>query len=289
MSKRKTIEEFIKESKLIHNDFFDYSLVIYKNAHTPVIIVCPVHGKFKQTPHNHLRHGCRKCGKLLDEKMVIDRMLEIHGDKYDYSKFSYKGMHENSIIICKKHGEFGQTPANHLAGKGCKKCSQNHKKSKKEIIKRLNEIHNNKYNYSQLVFTKVKDTVEILCPVHGFFQQILNNHLRGSGCPFCNESHGEKMIENFLIQNKIEYKRQKKFKGCKDKRLLAFDFYLPLYNTCIEYDGEHHFFDVLNWKNCEYTKKHDNIKNKFCKENKIKLIRIKYNDNIIEKLKNIKK
>lgn len=63
-AKRKIAEEFIKEAKAIHGDYYDYSQVRYVNTNTDVVIICPVHGEFTQIPSNHLRHGCRKCGLL---------------------------------------------------------------------------------------------------------------------------------------------------------------------------------------------------------------------------------
>lgn len=63
-AKRKTVEEFIKEAKATHGDYYDYSKVEYVNTNTDVVIICPVHGEFTQIPSNHLKHGCRKCGLL---------------------------------------------------------------------------------------------------------------------------------------------------------------------------------------------------------------------------------
>jgi hypothetical protein len=194
-------------------------------------------------------------------------------------------MCNKSIITCREHGDFEQIVLNHLAGKGCKKCPENSKKEKIEILEKLNLLHNNKYDYSLSDFKRTRDSILIICPKHKEFKQTLNNHLSGRGCPFCDESRGERVIEKYLIENNIVYERQKKFEYCKDKNKLPFDFYLIDYNTLIEYDGEQHFHEVLNWGNFEITKKHDIIKNKFCKLNEIKLCRISYIENINEKLK----
>jgi len=289
MSKITDTVKYINEVSKFHNFYYDYSLVIYKNAHTKIKIVCPIHGIFEQTPHNHRRYGCGKCGKLLNEIEVLKRIKKIHGDKFGYENFKYTGMNNKSIITCKIHGDFSQIVLNHLKGKGCSKCAKNYKKTKNQIVKKLNIIHNNKYDYSMLNFKTVKDNVIIGCPKHDIFTQILNNHLRGHGCPLCNDSKGEKAIEKYLIENKIKFQRQKKFETCRDKNMLSFDFYLKDYNICLEYDGAQHFYDVLNWNNLEYTKNHDAIKNEFCLKNNILLFRISYKENIIDKLEKVKK
>lgn len=284
MSHVKDAAEYITEVSIIHNNYYDYSLLIYINAHTKIKIICPLHGVFEQTPINHKHCGCKKCGKLLDENVVLNRCINIHGDRYDYSKFKYTGMYNNSTIICKIHGEFEQQVINHLSGKGCKKCASNFKKDKITILEKLNKVHNNKYDYSGSIFNRTKDTIKIICPLHGEFEQNLNNHLRGSGCSLCDESKGERAVESYLIEHNIIFERQKKFDGCKNIRLLSFDFYLPDYNLCIEFDGAQHYVEVLNWNNLEYTKINDEIKNNFCLNNNIDLYRISYKDNIIEKL-----
>jgi hypothetical protein len=258
--------------------------------HSKVIIICPVHGEFKQTPSNHLKSGCKKC--TFDNKRnkfdnVLLEFKKIHEDNYDYSNSEYEGMHKKIKIICKKHGEFKQTPVNHLQGKGCPKCASNYKKDYDLILNKLCKLHNNSYIYENN-FPITANKIKIYCKKHGFFYQTLNNHLCGHGCPYCNESLSEKKINNYLKEKKIKVVRQKKFDGCLDIRQLPFDFYLPDLNTCIEYDGEHHFKEV--WGNNEeflIIKKHDNIKNKYCIDNNIKLYRITKNDNLLETLNDI--
>lgn len=89
-------------------------------------------------------------------------------------------------------------------------------------------------------------------------------------------------------------KKKKDSKKCRDKNPLPFDFYLPQYNVCIEFDGIQHFnpssfvygntSEKEKLKNLQYIQKHDQIKNNYCKNNKIDLLRIRYNEDIEEKL-----
>ena len=105
-------------------------------------------------------------------------------------------------------------------------------------------------------------------------------HTHSCGCV---KSKGEMFIKNFLTQNNINFICQKSFEKCvnpKTNKKLYFDFYLPDYNTCIEYDGiQHYKYTESGWntkEKFEETKYRDNIKNKFCKDNNIKLLRIPY-------------
>lgn len=134
---RSNTEEFIQKSIEIHGDRYDYSKSIYgKNMYDKLIIICKIHGEFLQDPCNHLKgSGCRNC--FFENKPKIKRKIlksstdefvikarRIHNDKYDYTKTSYGyNAFEKVIITCPFHGDFEQTPNNHLRNKGCKKCS----------------------------------------------------------------------------------------------------------------------------------------------------------------------
>lgn len=124
------IDDFIVKGKQVHCDNYDYSKVIYKDSKTKVIIVCPTHGAFKQTPQNHLfGQGCPKCRyvenikKFSDTKeQFIEKARLIHGDLYDYSSSDYKNSKIKVCITCKKHGDFYQVPSDHLSYHGCHIC-----------------------------------------------------------------------------------------------------------------------------------------------------------------------
>lgn len=129
------INKFIKKARDVHGDKYDYSKVEYVNNKTKVCIVCPEHGEFWQRPDKHIsrKDGCPNCGgtKKLDRYEFIWKAIQKHGYKYDYRKVEYKTTEENICIICHKHGEFWQTPHNHLSGCGCPICKES--KLEKEI------------------------------------------------------------------------------------------------------------------------------------------------------------
>lgn len=192
-----TTEEFIKKAKEKHNGKYDYSKVEYKDSHTKVCIICKEdgHGEFYQLPNGHLNgKGCPKCGKIknIDSRTYTGSTFEIkakekHGDKYDYSKVNYKNSHTKVCIICKEdgHGEFYQTPGNHLMGNGCPKCGKSTRLTPEEFIYRAREVHGDRYDYSKVNYNGTIVPVEIFCKLHGYFFQTPNCHLSGSGCPKC--------------------------------------------------------------------------------------------------------
>lgn len=301
-NKKSTTEEFIKKSNDIHGvGTYDYSKVEYVSNHKNVIIICPKHGEFKQTPNNHLRgHGCMTCSgkQVLTTKEFIKRAKEIHGNLYDYSKVEYKNGKTKVCIICKNHNkpyEFYQRLNEHIRQKqGCPLCSGNKKSTTEEFIEKSNKIHGvETYDYSKVDYINAFVKVVIICPKHGKFTQKPIHHLRGEGCPKCKSSKGEILVRNWLIKNKIEFDEQKRFDDCRNKNPLPFDFYTPKYNLCIEYDGEQHFIpfgfnskmtDEEKLENLKRLQLHDEIKNKYCENNNIYLLRIRYDENIEEKL-----
>ena len=97
-------------------------------------------------------------------------------------------------------------------------------------------------------------------------------------------SKGEDKIINLLKNLNIDFIYQKTYNDCrnpKNNAILYFDFYLPTYNILIEYDGEQHFKSNLSWFNENNVKEiqyRDSIKNDYCCENNIPLIRISDTD-----------
>ena len=145
---KKTNEEFINESNLIHNNIYDYSLVEYTNTNTKVKIICKEHGIFEKSPISHLYTvnggGCQKCkpNYKLCKDTFISKSIDFHRDKYDYSKVEIVNSHTPVIIICKKHGEFSQKPHKHMQKRGCPRC-----KNSKGVNKICNILDNNNILY----------------------------------------------------------------------------------------------------------------------------------------------
>jgi protein-arginine kinase activator protein McsA len=128
-SRKTSVKDFISKSNQVHNNKYNYSEVIYKNTHTNVIIICPIHGQFQKPPYEHLKgKGCYKCYSEKKDKhgykeTFIKRSNKIHNNKYNYSKVNYINIHTKVTIICPKHGEFLQSPNNHQRGHECFQCT----------------------------------------------------------------------------------------------------------------------------------------------------------------------
>lgn len=215
-------KEFIDKANIKHNNKYDYSKTIYIHSKTKIIIICKIHGEFHQTPSGHfVGYGCKKCGaNIIKNKtklsldIFIERSNKIHNNKYDYSNINfYTNAHTNVAIKCSIHGIFNQTPANHLKNKGCKKCgdisgSQKNNSNTIDFIKKAIKIHNNKYDYSKVIYTKAINKVIIICNIHGEFLQMPAAHLSAQGCNKCgilnNTQKQSSSIGEFILRsNKI--------------------------------------------------------------------------------------
>lgn len=265
---------------------YEFDMSLYNNTHSKIKITCPDHGDSYKMVKNLLKgHGCLKCGNISSsskQRLSIVDLIEIlnkkHEYKYDYSKFIYINNRTPGIIVCTEHGDFLQSYRTHSLGHGCPSCSGNKRLTNDEFIEKSNIIHRNRYRYSNTNYKNMHSKVNIECEKHGIFEQLPLHHIRGVGCPKCNQSKGEFMIENFLKENGIDYIPQKKFDDCFYIGKLAFDFYLPDYKTCIEFNGIQHYYPIDIFGGDEalrINKIRDKIKSDFCLKNGLKLIIIK--------------
>lgn len=292
-TKRLTTEEFIQRSKELHFDKFTYDQTIYKNANTPIIITCKVHGHFSTNPNNHIhkRSGCPLCyGRVKkNTSQFIDNVKKVHGNIFTFEKTIYTNDTDKLIITCKEHGDFTPRPTNLLQGSGCPSCaldvaSRRYRKSQADFIIQSNIIHNDKYDYSSVEYVNNRTNVTIICPTHGSFSQSPSSHIHSKcGCPSCKSSKGEIEVRNWLQNNNIEFSEQHTFSDCRDRLPLRFDFYLPHYNMLIEFNGIQHyryipaFHKNNNHDSFERVKQRDIIKSEYCKSNGLQLLIIPYN------------
>jgi hypothetical protein len=297
------------------------------------------HGVFSVTPNSHINLkkpvGCPICGgtALKTKEEFIFDAHEIHDDlrkskglsPYDYSEVNYDGAKNKVRVVChekyprglhkgQEHGAFLITPDDHIKHRGCPICSGTALKTEEEFIFDAHEIHDKKrkslgkkpYDYSEVKYVSTSDDVIIIChetnskgEEHGPFLQRPSGHLKGQGCPTCQDLKGETNIKVILSDSNIKFTPQFQYEDCtsskktsKNKicKLLSFDFYLPDYNTLIEFDGVHHFkkhFKITN-DNFMFGVINDREKNSFTKLKNIKLIRISYLDdkNLEEEIRN---
>jgi len=189
---------FIQKAHAKHGDKYDYSRVDYINNHTKVIIICKEkgHGEFLQQPYSHLsERGCPQCKfekiikhNLSNTNEFIEKAKQTHGETYDYSKVDYIDSHTNVILICKKHGEFLQTPSSHLGKKGCAICGGTKALDSVIFKQKAKNIHGETYDYSKVEYSNNKTKIIIICKEHGEFLQKPNAHLSGNGCNKCSKN-----------------------------------------------------------------------------------------------------
>lgn len=215
---RMTLEEFINKANIVHNGIYDYSKVNYTRNSNHVIIICKIHGEFSQTPQNHLAgYNCIKCANINSSNKrkytnieFIEKANIIHNFKYDYLKVNYINSASQVIIICKKHGEFNQSPNTHLQGIGCNYCgrestSEKLKLTKEEFIEKAKKIHGDLYDYSKTIYNGRGNIITIICKIHGEFIQNPSVHLNNSGCKKCSPIAYSNISINWLNFMSIYY------------------------------------------------------------------------------------
>lgn len=268
----KSLDKFIEDARKVHGNKYDYSKVEYVNDRTKVCIICSKHGEFWQTPNSHLQgRQCPKCfGKNKTTEDYINELKEKFGDIYDYSEVVYKGSNENVTLIYKGR-KITTKAVKFLSAK--KPITFEKVRNTEDFIRKANEIHNNKYDYSKVMYVNRNTKVCIICHTHGEFWQTPADHLEGCGCKKCKTSKLEDKISSLLKSENIEFTYQY-YPSWLNEGLShqSFDFYLPKYNIAIECQGTQHykenaFFNDSLKKNIERDSK------KFYKsKNKLKIL-----------------
>lgn len=304
-SKNLTNDEFIEKSKKIHKNTFDYSLTKYIDHKTKIIIICKLCDTvFEQFPGNNLQgYSCKRCyinNITFSKEEFINKAIQIHKDKYDYSLVEYVNSFTKIKIKCNICKDiFDQTPDSHFRS-NCLNC-ENIKKRKtlNEFINKSIKIHNNIYDYKLVEYI---NSTTLVKKCNNIFNQTPNLHYN-SGCPRCQFSKGELKCQKILERNKnvFDIQSQYRFIDCRNKLPLPFDFKIILNNTkyfLIEYQGKQHYEENTFFSDSLLNiQKRDCIKKTYCKENNINLLVIKYLyfDNIeniinsyIERIINIK-
>ena len=202
------------------------------------IIICPIHGEFKQSPRDHLRliEGCKECKKIIElEKRKFDffrRANERYNNFFDYSKFEYINAKTKSIIICPKHGEFLQTPDKHLQGVNpcplcekefkqernrnksedtLRKISEWHTKDITEFLRQAREKFGDKFEYDLTNYSGITgNKIRIKCPIHGWFEKVPRVFITSNcGCTECGlkskNSSKTKSYDSFVLEAKAKH------------------------------------------------------------------------------------
>lgn len=193
----------------------------------------------------------------------------------------YQGAQAKTEFRCNECGYDWETrPNDVLQGKsGCPKCAH-------RIPWNTEKFKHFVYEATGLEYEVLTEYQTMLDPIvirhntcRHAFRTTPNTFKKGHRCPRCWSSTSEKLIEKWLKDRGISYVPQKIFVGCRDKRSLPFDFYIPRYNLAIEYDGEQHYRSVEYFGGdvkFQKQRQHDAIKDRYCKDHGINLLRIPY-------------
>jgi very-short-patch-repair endonuclease len=284
--------DFVSRANAKHSNKYEYPEQDFKGTKSPVRIICKDHGEFLQKGDNHLQgKGCSKCAHPSKRKTLAEFILqasETHSGYYTYSNVQYTTCKQKVSITCPSHGDFLQTPDDHLCGKGCAKCraskaSLRLKSDTSSFITKATMMHKDRYTYQNVNYMSAAAKVSITCTKHGDFSITPNNLLRGKGCPKCRYSKGETAIDSLLNEFQVDFEVQKTFSDCRHKKPLRFDFYIPSRNLLIEFDGRQHHNSIALFggdSSLEYTQTLDEIKNNWASENQVDLLRIRYDQDI---------
>ncbi|MCJ7965661.1 hypothetical protein MT487_01065 [Lachnospiraceae bacterium NSJ-171] len=299
LNRYRTHDDFINEMNNINPNIEILSKFI--NTDSKIKCECRVCGHVWENDANNLLQGqgCKKCSSKKNGLKCRHSQewfcTEMKNKQPNIEVLSeYVGIKEHIKCRCKiDENIWFTTPDSLLNNKtGCPICANRKngercRKTNDEFLRQLKIINPNILPMEE--YNTNHEKMLCKCLVHNYQWYVSPNKIlrRRTGCPKCASYHNENVIANILDKWGFEYTMQKRFSDCKDINTLPFDFYLNKYNTAIEYDGEQHYYPIFKTKypldenisRLEYVQKHDEIKNQYCKDNNIFLIRIPYWDN----------
>ena len=297
--KRKTHDEYVLE---VSNLNIAVEVVgKYSGGHTPIMHKCKIDGCEWMAPPSGILSGkgcpmCKKlklhCEKIKTHEQYVQDVERLHDNIIVIGQ--YAGNRTRILHKCMIDGNTWEAaPRNILDGSGCPVCAIERRKALRtktheNYVAEVAIINPNIEVIEQYAGAETK--ILHRCKVDGYEWSVLpSNVLSGHGCPVCNESRGEREISNYLIRRNVDYIPQHTFDNCRNKKTLPFDFYLPEYNVCIEYDGEQHYRPVDHFggeNGFMQRKSNDSIKTSYCNLNNIQLLRIRYDQDVETELNN---
>ncbi len=281
--RQKTPEQFEKEVKELVGDEYTF-LEPYDGASHKIKCRHNKCGNVWSLKPNWFLCG-RRCPKCIPKKpLKTQEQFERELRNKTNGKFVFlKPYAGNDVLIPCKHVKCGYVwnvrPNDILHGHGCPKCTKQIRWTHEMFERCVDNMYHGEYS----VLSEYQGMNSYITMKHNTCGHVWNtkpsDFRAGHGCPKCASSKGEEYIRKWLNSQHINNVEQKRFDDCRDKRSLPFDFYLPTYNLIIEYDGRQHFEQVESWSGehgLEERQRHDAIKNQYCKNNNINLLRIPY-------------
>lgn len=294
LANAKTHEQYIQEVKNINSNI--EVIGKYTDANTPIPHRCLIHDIVWNAFPAVILHGggCKQCRiekqsrtKRKTHEQYLTELKSVNPNIIPLEE--YKNALTPILHKCLLDGyEWMVAPGYVLYGAGCPKCAGNVPKTHEDYISEVAKINPNIEVAEQ--YNGANTPILHRCKIDGCEWRATPSDIRrGRGCPKCHESIGERLVALWLNDKNISYIQEKRFDDCRDNKTLPFDFYLPDYNAVIEYQGKQHYESIDYFggnDNLKYTQYHDKIKSDYCKQNNIRLLCIRYDENIKEALTN---
>lgn len=289
MPPRKTPERFLEEMESMYGREYDV-LEDYRGSMTPINFRHRTCGTtLTKTPNAILSgHRCFSCfgNKRKTTAEYAQYVREVSDGEYEligeYINVATKT--EFKHVAC--GNEYSTAPSVFNSGKRCPNCHSRRRRTTPEFIELLADVHGQE--------------MTVLSPYINTHAPVLIHHekcgqtftptpsaiLKGHGCPHCISSSGEKAVAKVLDELCMKYKHEVGLPGCVHKRQLFFDFVVYGKNDdillIIEYDGRQHF-EAIDYFGGEdrfvITQKTDAIKNAYCEQRNLPLLRIRHDFN----------
>lgn len=271
---KRTKNDFINDTLRNNKNFIISNLENVINGESFVKIRCKICGRETEQKIKYAVKGCScmSCSRKISLEEIKNR---IYGHFPEYYRISYENFNNGKIII---HCEKCDKVVNKNIHEILQVKSICHCINEEKFIEKVNKLYNGEFEYvsgyktirSNVVIRHLKCDKTIHIRASHFLYD-------GCRCTRCKPYKNEERIKEFLESKNISYIPQKTFDECKYKQKLLFDFYIPLWNLLIEYDGEGHFRPIFtSEEEFKIAKIRDSEKNKFAVNNKINIIRIPY-------------
>ncbi|MDS0527146.1 hypothetical protein NNC19_15755 [Clostridium sp. SHJSY1] len=292
MKQMKSPDQFKKEFEEVSKSRF-ILLNEYKTKRTNIKVKHIECGKeFEIYPESFLKSGkclyCNKGGRKSHDEFVREVRDKLGEEYMILSKYI-----NNRTKIKVRHeccgSEYETLPYNLTRGKRCIKCHGNTLKTNETFVEEVNKLVKDEYTVLG-TYKNNKTKIKMRHNICGKEYEVIPHHFlgaKGTRCPHCNNSSKiEVLIKDFFEESNIKYETQKTFSGCKsgNGKYLPFDFCVYYDKDkffLLEYDGGHHRDERYGKIKLEKTKINDSIKDKFCRDNSLELVRLRYNiDNI---------
>lgn len=276
-------------------EFIDFKNKIFRNTREKIILKCEKEHIWTPSIDNFLNKNTKCLDCLRNPKLSIevfnyniDKQTNINNHTFLKIIDNFNYCNTKIQLNCNTCNNIWNTiySVYILRPSKCKKCLNIKKLTREEANYRIElKCFDRKYTFlgfENNKYVNLKTYIYLKCSKnHDWKMSCLNLFHSNNGCPICKESKGEVIIRKYLSDNNIEFNSQKMFEGCKNKRRLKFDFYLPKLNICIEFDGQQHFTNVKfngSKSDLSYVQNNDKIKNEYCQNNNIRLLRISFLD-----------